>query len=86
MNNFIESHLITLKKNNFLNPEIELRTLLNFSSIKDQNIFFCNFEINQINLNKFNSFFERRICCEPISKIVNNKEFWSYNFLSIRKF
>ena len=80
MNNFIESHLTILKKHNFMNPEIELRTLLNFSSPKDQNIFFCNFEINQINLNKFNSFFERRICREPISKIVNNKEFWSYNF------
>ena len=80
MNNFIESHLITLKKNKFLNPEIELRTLLNFSSVKNKNIFFCNFEINQINLNKFKSFFERRIYCEPLSKIVNNKEFWSYNF------
>ena len=75
MNNFIESHLITLKNNNFLNPEIELRTLLNFSSIKKQNIFFCNFETSQIDLDKFNSFFKRRICQEPLSKIVNNKEF-----------
>ena len=80
MNNFIKSHLVTLKKNNFLNPEIELRTLLNISSVKNENIFFCNFEINQIDLDKFKYFFERRICREPLSKIVNSKEFWSYNF------
>ena len=80
MNNFIESHLTQLKKKNFLNPEIELRTLLNFSSVKNKNIFFCNFEINQIDIDKFNFLFERRVSYEPISKIVNNKEFWSYNF------
>ena len=85
MNNFIESHLITLKNNNFLNPEIELRTLLNFSSVKKQNIFFCNFEISQIDLDKFNSFFKRRICQEPLSKIVNNKEFWSHDFFVNKK-
>ena len=29
---------------------------------------------------KFDSIFKRRICHEPISKIFNNKEFWSYDF------
>ena len=80
MNNFIKSNLIKLKKNNFLYPEIELRTLLNFASIKNKDIFFSNFEINQIDFVKFNSIFKRRICHEPISKIFNNKEFWSYDF------
>ena len=80
MNNFVENHLRRLKKNNFLNPEFELRTLLNISSVNNQNIFFCNFNINQINLDKFYSFFERRIRYEPLSKILNNKEFWSYDF------
>ena len=80
MNNFIKDHLIELKKKNFSNPEIELRTLLNYSAVDNKNIFLCSFDINQINLDKFSSFFERRISSEPLSKIIKNKEFWSYNF------
>ena len=80
MNNFIENHLLELKRRNFLYPEIELRTLFNYSSVKKENIFFSNFEINQIDLLKFNSIFQRRISHEPISKIFNSKEFWSHDF------
>ena len=80
MNDFIKDHLIELKKKNFSNPEIELKTLLNYSAVNNKNIFLCNFDINQIDLDKFNSFFERRISSEPLSKIIQNKEFWSYNF------
>jgi len=80
MNDFIKDHLIELKKKNFSNPAIELKTLLNYSAVNNKNIFLCNFDINQIDLDKFKSFFERRICYEPLSKIINNKEFWSYNF------
>jgi len=80
MNSFIKNYLNEFKNRYFLYPEIELRSLLNFSSKKNEDIFFNNFEINKIDLIKFDSIFKRRICHEPISKIFNNKEFWSYDF------
>ena len=36
MSNFIKNHLNEIKKLNFANPELELRTLLNHSSLNNQ--------------------------------------------------
>lgn len=79
MNNFLQAHIKILQKK-FINPELELRVLLKNSLIKNKEIIFSNFNINDINLFKFNSAFERRIINEPASKIFNIKSFWKYDF------
>ena len=84
MNNFLDSHLKKLS-NHFDYPELELRVLLNKSSIIDKEIFFSNFEIKQIYIQIFKESFVRRLKNEPISKIFNSKEFWKYNFF-VNKF
>ena len=80
MNNFIKNHLNEIKKYSFSNPELELRVLLNHCSINKEEVLLNNFKINEINHQKFKSAFYRRINHEPISKIFNKKEFWSYDF------
>ena len=80
MNNFIKTHLEIFNENNFSNPIIELRALLNKASILEKEIILSNFNINQINLSLFQSAFERRIKKEPLSKIFKEKDFWKYSF------
>ena len=80
MNNFIRTHLEVLHEKNFTDPVIELRALLNKTSILKKEIILSNFDINQINLDLFHSAFARRIKMEPLAKIFNEKEFWKYNF------
>ena len=80
MNDFIKNHLKILKTNKFSKPEIELRALLNKSTIINNEILFSNFNINQIDLNLFKSAFKKRLKEEPIAKIFNEKEFWKFNF------
>jgi len=80
MNNFIENYLNRIKRYNFPNPELELRVLINYCSINRDEILLSNFNVNKINLQKFKSAFYRRIKHEPVSKIFNKKEFWSFNF------
>ena len=81
MNNFIKNHLEVLYEKNFTDPVIELRALLNKTSILKKEIILTNFNINQINLNLFQSAFARRIKMEPLAKIFQEKEFWKYNFI-----
>ncbi len=80
MNDFISANLIKLKNNKIPNPEIDLRILLNYSRSTKNEIILSNFNINQINIEKFNSLLKRRILNEPISKIINKKNFWKDNF------
>ena len=80
MNNFIKTHLKVLYEKNFTDPVIELRALLNKTSILKKEIILTNFNISQINLNLFQSAFERRIKMEPLAKIFKEKEFWKYTF------
>ena len=80
MNNFIINHLKVLHEKNFSDPVIELRALLNKTSILKKEIILTNFNISQINLNLFQSAFERRIKMEPLAKIFKEKEFWKYTF------
>jgi len=79
MNRFVLDHLNQLKEK-FLNPELELRILINKSKIKRQNIILSNFDIKDIDLMKFKKYFSRRIVNEPISKIFNVKGFWKNDF------
>ena len=81
MCNFIKNHLEVLNEKNFTDPIIELRALLNKTSICEKEIILSNFNINQINLSLFQSAFERRIKMEPLAKIFNEKYFWKYRFI-----
>ena len=80
MSSFLKDQLNILKEKNFLYPEMELRVLLNKSSISNKEIIFSNFQINQIDIDVFQKAFHRRINKEPVSKIFNEKNFWKYNF------
>ena len=79
MNDFLIKYLDGLKEI-FLYPELELRILLNKSSIKDKEIILSNFKYEDIDIFKFKKIFKRRINKEPISKILNSKSFWKYDF------
>ena len=52
MNSFLKNHITELK-NNFSNPELELRILLKKSSINKKDIIFSNFKIEDINILEF---------------------------------
>ena len=54
MNDFISKNLKKLKDNNIPNPEIDLRVLLNNSRFCEKEIIFSNFNIDQIDIKKFN--------------------------------
>ena len=54
MNDFISANLKKLKDNKIPNPEIDLRVLLNNSRCCKNEIVFSNFNIDQIDINKFN--------------------------------
>ena len=79
MNKYLSNYFLQLKKK-FSNPELELRILINKSSLRKKEIILSNFKIEDINLLKFDYFFNRRIKGEPISKIFNSKSFWKYDF------
>ena len=80
MNNFIISNLQKLKNKKIQNPEIDLRILLNNSKYTESEIILSNFNLDQINIEHFNSTLNRRLANEPISKIINNKSFWKDDF------
>ena len=79
MDNFLQYYYVKLKEN-FDNPELELRILLKKTSYNNKNIILSNFNFEDVNLNKFIEAFQRRLKREPISKIFNTKSFWKYNF------
>ena len=80
MNDFIFSSLNKLKKKNIPNAEIDLRVLLNYSKYSKNEIILSNFDLDQININLFNKVLNRRLSHEPISKIINKKNFWKDEF------
>ena len=80
MNDLIISSLEKLKKKNIPNAEIDLRVLLNYSKYSKNEIILSNFHLDQINLNLFNKALNRRLSNEPISKIINKKNFWKDEF------
>ena len=80
MNDFIISSLQKLKKKNITNVEIDLRVLLNYSKYTKNEIILSNFDLDQINIDLFNKILIRRLSNEPISKIINKKNFWKDEF------
>ena len=80
MNDLINSSLEKLKEKNIPNAEIDLRVLLNYSKYSKNEIILSNFDVDQININLFNKVLNRRLSNEPISKIINKKNFWKDEF------
>ena len=80
MNDFIISSLEKLKNKNIPNAEIDLRVLLNYSKYSKNEIILSNFDLDQINIDLFNEVLDRRLSKEPISKIINKKNFWKDEF------
>ena len=80
MNDLINSSLEKLKEKNIPNAEIDLRVLLNYSKCTKNEIILSNFDLDQININLFNKVLNRRLSNEPISKIINKKNFWKDEF------
>ncbi len=80
MNELIKISLKKMKEKKILNPEIDLRLLLNHSSNQKKPIYLSNFHLQDINIEYFNHILEKRLNYEPISKIINKKYFWSNEF------
>lgn len=80
MSDFIISTLDKLKEKKIPNPEIDLRVLLNYSKYSKNEIILSNFDITQINVDLFKKILNRRLANEPISKIINKKNFWKDEF------
>ena len=80
MNDLIKTSLEKLKDKNIPNAEIDLRVLLNYSKYSKNEIILSNFDVDQININLFNKVLNRRLSNEPISKIINKKNFWKDEF------
>ena len=80
MNDIIISSLEKLKKKNIPNAEIDLRVLLNYSKYTKNEIILSNFDLDQINIDLFDKVLNRRLAKEPISKIINKKNFWNDEF------
>jgi len=80
MNNLIKESLIQLKSKLIPNPELDLRVLLSNCSNNKKEIIISNVDEKNIDIKKFKFFLQRRLNNEPISKIINKKSFWKYNF------
>ena len=80
MSNLVKLSLKKLKSQNILNPELDLRILLNNSKKKNNELFLSTLNEEEINKIKFEKYLSRRLGHEPISKILNKKNFWKYEF------
>ena len=80
MNDFIQKYYDILINNQFKEPYIEIRSLLNNASLSKKEIILSNLDINKIDYQLFKRSFKRRLLSEPISKIFNKKDFWKYTF------
>ena len=80
MNNLVYLSLQKLRDKKIYNPELDLRILLDHSSKIKKQIFLNNLNINDIDIDYFNSLLQKRLNYEPISKIIKKKNFWKYDF------
>ncbi len=85
MKNLYFETLNKLRLNNINNAELDLRIIINNSLIKKKESLIQDIKLRDINLRKFNLILKRRIKGEPLSKIFNNKEFWSLNYYTSNK-
>ena len=76
----INSSLLKLKKKKIPNAELDLKILLREASFKKKDIILSNLNINEIDINYFNSLISKRLSRAPISKIIKKKSFWKNEF------
>ena len=80
MNEIINFNLLKLKEENIPNPELDLRILLKEASYNKKDIVLSNLNMQNIDVNYFNSLISKRLKREPISKILKKKYFWKSEF------
>tara|TARA_Y100000590_G_scaffold308244_1_gene348002 strand:- start:1624 stop:2454 length:831 start_codon:yes stop_codon:yes gene_type:complete len=80
MNNILQNYIDLLKQKKFENPYLELRAIINNIKRTENDIILSNFSPKYIDFKLFEKYFYRRLKNEPLSKIVNNKNFWKYSF------
>ena len=80
--NVLAQGAIILKKNNIPNPYLDSEILLSKSINKDRKYIILNSKknLNNTQLNNFNSLVDRRKKGEPIAYLTNKKEFWKDEF------
>ena len=71
-----------LEKNKISNPRLDSEILLSSSIKRDKKYIILNPNkiLSSEQLNKFNSFIERRKKGEPVAYLINKKEFWNNEF------
>ena len=69
MRKFYNEKLKILKNNMILNAELDLKLMINNSTNRDDYTLTQELNIKDLDIIKFNKFFNRRIKGEPISKI-----------------
>ena len=80
MSDLINSSLKKLKLIKIQDQNLDLRIMLNYCSNLNKEIFLSNFNQSDIDLIKFKKILKRRLKNEPISKIINQKSFWKFDF------
>ena len=80
--NTINNAANILKKNNVVNPYLDIEILLSVSINKDKKYIILNKKkkLNKNDLDNFNELIERRRKGEPVAYIINKKEFWKNEF------
>ncbi len=71
-----------LENKNFDSPLLDCKILLsNILNIKVGDlVFYYQKQLDSEKFDKFKNMIQRRLNNEPVSKIINNKYFWDYNF------
>ena len=77
---YLHSHRLFQYKYKYIFIQYSIRVLLNYSKYSKNEIILSNFDLDQININLFNKILNRRLSKEPISKIINKKNFWKDEF------
>ncbi len=80
MSNLIKESLTKLKQININNPELDLRILLKHAQKKNYEIILSNLNEDNIDIDKFKNYLQKRINRQPIAKIIKNKSFWKNDF------
>ena len=87
LNNFIEANtiikpaLIILQKSNNKSPNLDCRILLGHAMGLNRSVYpHEQIKITQMEINKFKTLIEERKKGKPVSRIINQKQFWKMNF------
>ena len=77
---FYNEKLNLLKNSLILNAELDLQLIIKETVFRKKYFLIKDLKVSDINMNKFDSYFNKRINGEPLSKIFKKKEFWDLSF------